>query len=286
MGELEDAQGRSDVLRAEVATRGQRRGHGGGFVAKLGLPGGQRGLVDRPRQVGVQKPFLHRLNLGQTFLLCDPLFPLDVADVPKRHLQRHAEPVSQRIVGNSDRFQICVDCILKVVGAPPHAGMVGLWIVVRAPVVIVNANSAALQLPLDPFAGDHRPAMLAGEQSSREWHVDLLRRATHLAIENLLTHCERPLVNQWAMAPQPVFIQTEDGLGNLDAARFPLAESFDDVMAAVMALYSEAHDFQTVVVDSADWLEQLIWKEVIRRRPTTDRGRDITSIEDYGFAKG
>ena len=89
-----------------------------------------------------------------------------------------------------------------------------------------------------------------------------------------------------AMAPQPVFIQTEDGLGNLDAARFPLAESFDDVMSAVMALYSEAHDFQTVVVDSADWLEQLIWKEVIRRRPTTDRGRDITSIEDYGFAKG
>ena len=89
-----------------------------------------------------------------------------------------------------------------------------------------------------------------------------------------------------AMAPKPVFIQTEDGLGNLDAARFPLAESFDDVMAAVMALYSENHDFQTVVVDSADWLEQLIWKEVIRRRPTTDRGRDITSIEDYGFAKG
>ncbi|MCA9090577.1 MAG: AAA family ATPase, partial [Planctomycetaceae bacterium] len=84
-----------------------------------------------------------------------------------------------------------------------------------------------------------------------------------------------------AMAPQPVFIQTEDGLGNLDAARFPLAELFDDVMAAVLALYSEAHDFRTVVVDSADWLEQLIWKEVIRRRPTTDRGRDITSIEDY-----
>ena len=89
-----------------------------------------------------------------------------------------------------------------------------------------------------------------------------------------------------AMAPQPVFIQTEDGLGNLDAARFPLAEPFDDVMAAVMALYTEAHEFQTVVVDSADWLEQLIWKEVIRRRPTTERGRDVTSIEDYGFAKG
>lgn len=89
-----------------------------------------------------------------------------------------------------------------------------------------------------------------------------------------------------AMAPKPVFIQTEDGLANIETARFPLAESFDDILAAIMALYSDQHDFQTVVVDSADWLEQLIWKEVIRRRPTTDRGRDITSIEDYGFAKG
>lgn len=89
-----------------------------------------------------------------------------------------------------------------------------------------------------------------------------------------------------AMTPNPIFIQTEDGLGNIDASRFPLAASFDDVMTAIMSLYSEQHDFQTVVIDSADWLEQLIWKEVIRRRPTTDRGRDITSVEDYGFAKG
>ncbi len=36
-----------------------------------------------------------------------------------------------------------------------------------------------------------------------------------------------------AMAPNPIFIQTEDGLGNLDCARFPLAEAFDDVMAAI-----------------------------------------------------
>lgn len=89
-----------------------------------------------------------------------------------------------------------------------------------------------------------------------------------------------------AMAPNPIFIQTEDGLANLEAPRFPLATAFDDVMAAVMGLYSEQHDYRTVVVDSADWLEQLIWKEIVRRRPTTDRGRDVTSIEDYGFAKG
>jgi hypothetical protein len=58
-----------------------------------------------------------------------------------------------------------------------------------------------------------------------------------------------------AMAPNPIFIQTEDGLGNLDCARFPLAEAFDDVMAAIMSLYSEGHDFKTVVIDSLDWLD-------------------------------
>ena len=36
-------------------------------------------------------------------------------------------------------------------------------------------------------------------------------------------------------APAPVVIQTEDGLGNLDATAFPLAATFDDVMSAQKA---------------------------------------------------
>ncbi len=65
-----------------------------------------------------------------------------------------------------------------------------------------------------------------------------------------------------ACAPSPVFIQTEDGLGNLDATAFPLATSFDDVMAALQSLYTEDHAFQTLVVDSLDWLEPLVWAKV------------------------
>lgn len=89
-----------------------------------------------------------------------------------------------------------------------------------------------------------------------------------------------------AMAPRPVFIQTEDGLDSIDCARFPPAEAFDTVMGAVMELYSELHDYQTVVIDSLDWLERLIWDEVVRRKPRTEKGREVSSIEDYGFAKG
>ncbi len=82
-----------------------------------------------------------------------------------------------------------------------------------------------------------------------------------------------------AQAPSPVFIQTEDGLGLLDCAHFPLAASFDDVIGALAALYTEPHDFKTCVIDSVDWLEALIWAKVCR-----DNG--WASIEDAGYGKG
>lgn len=68
-----------------------------------------------------------------------------------------------------------------------------------------------------------------------------------------------------ASAPGAIFIQTEDGLGTLDVAHFPLAKSNQDVLDAIGALYTEGHDFQTVVVDSLDWLDTLIWNDINAR---------------------
>jgi hypothetical protein len=82
-----------------------------------------------------------------------------------------------------------------------------------------------------------------------------------------------------AAAPNPVFIQTEDGLDALNVHAFPLARSFADVMDAVGALYEEDHKFETVVIDSVDWLEQLIWKDVAQEQK-------VASIEDIGYGKG
>ena len=61
-----------------------------------------------------------------------------------------------------------------------------------------------------------------------------------------------------SMAPKPIFIQTEDGLGEIACDKFPLARRFDDVMQALSELYTEEHSYRTVVVDSLDWLERLI----------------------------
>lgn len=84
-----------------------------------------------------------------------------------------------------------------------------------------------------------------------------------------------------ASAPKPVFIQTEDGLGEIDCAKFPLAKSMSEVVAELTALRDENHDFQTLVIDSADWLERLIFEEVCREY-------GVRSIEkaDGGYGRG
>ena len=82
-----------------------------------------------------------------------------------------------------------------------------------------------------------------------------------------------------SMARSPIFIQTEDGLGTIDCHRFPLAKDFGDVMVALADLYTEDHSYETLVIDSLDWLERLIYADVCRER-------GVDAIEDIGFAKG
>ena len=65
-----------------------------------------------------------------------------------------------------------------------------------------------------------------------------------------------------AGAPSPVFIQTEDGLGSLAVDHFPVATKVSDVLDAISTLFDGGHDFKTVVIDSLDWLETLIWRDI------------------------
>jgi hypothetical protein len=108
-----------------------------------------------------------------------------------------------------------------------------------------------------------------------------LKRSTRITAPRVLMHGVAGIGKTTfaAAAPNPSFIITEDGLGTLGVPHFPLARSFDEVMEALAALYSESHDFQTVVVDSVDWLEPLIWAKACK-----DNG--WASIEDAGYGKG
>jgi hypothetical protein len=82
-----------------------------------------------------------------------------------------------------------------------------------------------------------------------------------------------------SMAPKSIFIQTEDGLGEIACDKFPLAKTFGQVMQALSDLYTEEHTYRTVVVDTLDWLERLIWEEVCKQKT-------VENIEDIGYAKG
>ena len=82
-----------------------------------------------------------------------------------------------------------------------------------------------------------------------------------------------------AHSERPIFLQTEEGLGQIECDKFPVAQSLDDVIKALSELYTADHPYRTVVVDTLDWLERLIWAEVCRRKM-------VESIEDIGYQKG
>lgn len=86
-------------------------------------------------------------------------------------------------------------------------------------------------------------------------------------------------------APKPIFIRTEDGLNGLDVDAFPLAEKYQEVIDAIGVLAQEEHEYQTCVLDSADWLERLIHQHVIDQCPLSVKGAKTMESAHGGYGK-
>jgi hypothetical protein len=85
---------------------------------------------------------------------------------------------------------------------------------------------------------------------------------------------------------RPILIQVEDGAGAINVSTFPeQVKSYADMEAAIRALHGD-HNFATAIIDSVDWLEPLVWAELIAKEPSNDKGKRVANIEDYGFGKG
>jgi len=96
--------------------------------------------------------------------------------------------------------------------------------------------------------------------------------------------------SSWAAkSPSPLFLQTESGLDDIGADRTPLLTQFSDVPRGgerdqsveywLNCLMHEEHEYKTVVIDTLDWCERLIWQEV-----ANDNGVEV--VGDIGYGKG
>lgn len=84
-------------------------------------------------------------------------------------------------------------------------------------------------------------------------------------------------------AERPVFVQTEDGLAaHPEVAKFAPALTYAQFIKNLEEVAFNEHDFKTLVVDSVDWLEPLIWKQICLEN------NNCNSIEEAcgGFGKG
>jgi len=87
-------------------------------------------------------------------------------------------------------------------------------------------------------------------------------------------------------APDSILVDVEHGSNELDVARFAFdatgrttPATWDELLGALRVLEREEHPHKSVVVDTLDAAESLIWQAICLRDGKT-------SIEDYGFGKG
>ena len=87
-------------------------------------------------------------------------------------------------------------------------------------------------------------------------------------------------------SPDPIFIDVEQGTLNLDTTRFVFDDTgrtmplgFEELLEAVRVVEKDAHPYKTLVVDTLDAVEALIWRYICERDGKKN-------IPDYGYAKG
>jgi hypothetical protein len=78
--------------------------------------------------------------------------------------------------------------------------------------------------------------------------------------------------------PGPVVMNFEDGISNIDVDHTPRLNSSSDAMGCLVEL-SSSQEYQTIVIDTLDWLERILMAEVAQKFGKATYG-------DIGFGKG
>jgi hypothetical protein len=75
-----------------------------------------------------------------------------------------------------------------------------------------------------------------------------------------------------ASCPKPLFIQTEAGLEGIKTDALPLCQSYEDFIEQ-LEFVATTTDYKTLVIDSLDWLEKLIFRRVCGEHNVEDIGK-------------
>mgnify|MGYP003287935903 CR=1 FL=1 len=79
--------------------------------------------------------------------------------------------------------------------------------------------------------------------------------------------------------PEPVYIDTEGSTSHMDVARFPAPTSWSMLLQEVQYVKDNPASCRTLVLDTADWAEQLCVQHICATR-------QVKGIEDFGYGKG
>lgn len=86
--------------------------------------------------------------------------------------------------------------------------------------------------------------------------------------------------------PNPVFEDIERGTKHLNVSRLPFIESYTEMLAHLDYLRNGDHKYKTYVIDGVEKLESYMDAHVLSERPTDEKGREVTHVQDYGWGKG
>lgn len=89
-----------------------------------------------------------------------------------------------------------------------------------------------------------------------------------------------------SMADHPIILDFESGSNNIDVARVGNDDlrTFNDTMNVLRSLWKEPHEYKTVVIDSIDWLERMLFDEIAKEHGA--RSIDDYKIQALGYGKG
>lgn len=85
----------------------------------------------------------------------------------------------------------------------------------------------------------------------------------------------------WASKwPKPLFIRTEDGASHVEVEASPVCETFDQAFGYLIELGgTDDLPYRTLVVDSADWLQKLIWSHL-------EQKHNVATVSAIDYGKG